>query len=102
MDSVSRLPQSRLIVEPETEAETAQPTTQAASEAQREWEAVRKALALLSHRVVAAMGHWLSFIVVLIAAALWWRVMDAPNTYQLVGLGLYGVFALAIVVVKGR
>ena len=102
MDSVQRLPTSRLIVEEETEAETAQPTTQTPSEAQKEWDAVARGLRVLSQRVLTAMGHWLSFAIVLIAAWLWTRVMDSPNTQQLIGLGLYAAFGLAIIAIKGR
>lgn len=100
MDSVQRLPTSRLIVEEEVEAETAAPTTQTPSEAQKEWAVVTKALGVLSSRVLAAMGHWIALVIVVIAAALWWRVMDNPNTFQLIGLALYAVFGLAVIVSK--
>lgn len=98
MDTVRQLPTSRLIVESETEAETAAPTTQTPSE----WDVVTKALGVLSKRVLAAMGHWIAFVIVVIAAALWWKVMSDPTTQQLIGLGLYAVFGLAVIISKGR
>lgn len=105
MASLERLPNSRLLVEEEaTSQETASPTTQSQtpSETQAEWKAISRALQILSQRVLAALGHGISLAIVLIAALLWYRVMDNPNTDQLIGLGLYAVFGLAIIVARGR
>ena len=104
MASVTQLPGSRLLVEEDTPLATEGPSTQTPirSEAQAEWEAITRALRLLSQRVLSAVGHGISFVAIAIAAMLWYRVMDNPTAYQLTGLGLYGVFALAMIWLKGR
>ena len=104
MAILERLPNSRLLVEEEESQETAAPSTktQTPSEAQAVWSAVSVGLRLLSQRALVALGHGISIIVVGIAAALWWKVMDNPSTQQLVGLGLYAAFGLAIIGIRGR
>ena len=104
MGTLQQLPNSRLIVEEDTPHATEGASTQTPirSEAQAEWDAVTRALRLISQRVLAAVGHGISFVAIAIAAMLWCRVMDNPTAYQLTGLGLYGVFALAMIWLKGR
>ena len=104
MAILERLPNSRLLVEEEEPQETAAPSTktQTPSEAQAEWAVVSRGLKLLSERAVASLRHSIAFVVVGIAAALWWKVMDNPSTQQLIGLGLYAAFGLAIIGIRGR
>jgi hypothetical protein len=104
MATVQSLPNSRLLVEEEEPQETASPSTksQTGSEAQAVWSAVSVGLRLLSQRALVALGHGVALVVLSIAALLWYRVMDNPTTQQLIGLGIYAVFGLAVIAIRGR
>ena len=60
------------------------------------------ALKVLGQRTMAIATHAYPVLALGAAAAMWWRVMDAPTPYQLVGLGLFGVFLLAMQVLRSR
>ena len=54
------------------------------------------ALRVLGQRTMAIASHAYPVLALGAAFALWWRVMETPSPYQLVGLGLFGVFLLAL------
>jgi hypothetical protein len=57
----------------------------------------------LNKRVVAWLaGHTLPLTALGIAVYLWIRVMADPSPYQLIGLGLYSVFALLVLLIRSR
>ena len=62
------------------------------------------ALALLtvSQRFVIAVSNLLTAAAVGSAFWLWWRVLPNPDVEQLVGLGLYALFLLAVETVRRR
>lgn len=59
-------------------------------------------LKLLGANTVAVAGHLLPLISVGLGFALWWRIMDNPNAFQLGGLGLYAIFALAMIWIRRK
>jgi len=59
-------------------------------------------LSALSQRTLAALSRLFALITVVSAFVLWWAVMPNPTVLQLVGLGMFGVFVLAINVIVRR
>lgn len=59
-------------------------------------------LKILGANTVAVAGHLLPLISIGLGFALYWKIMDAPNAYQLGGLGLYSVFALAMIWIRRK
>lgn len=58
-------------------------------------------LQVLSQRVVAWLaGHTLPLVALGVAVYLWTKVMDHPDSMQLIGLGMYGIFALLILLIR--
>ena len=57
-------------------------------------------LKALSQRALVAIAALFTLLTVASAFALWWRVLPDPSVFQLVGLGLYAVFILAIHLVR--
>lgn len=57
-------------------------------------------LKALSQRALVALSACFTLLTVASAFALWWRVLPEPSVFQLVGLGLYGVFVLAVHLVR--
>jgi len=57
-------------------------------------------LKALSQRALVALSACYTLLTVASAFALWWRVLPEPSVFQLVGLGLYGIFILAVQVVR--
>ena len=57
-------------------------------------------LKALSQRALVALSAMFTLLTVGSAFALWWRVLPEPSVLQLVGLGLYAAFVLAIHMVK--
>lgn len=60
------------------------------------------ALRALSERALVAIGNLFSLF---LAASVWWLargVLDAPSDRQLIGLGLYALFVLALHLVRRR
>ena len=57
-------------------------------------------LEVLSQRSIMALSHLLPIIALVSGFALWWRVLPEPTEQQLIGLGLYAVFMLAILFVR--
>lgn len=54
------------------------------------------ALKTLSQKTVVALASLFTLGAVASAFALWWRVLPDPTTYQLIGLGVYAIFILAV------
>lgn len=57
------------------------------------------ALKSLSQRAIVALSNLFTLLTCLSAFVLWHDVLPSPNSYQLVGLGLYGMFILLLHVV---
>ena len=57
-------------------------------------------LSVMSQRSILALHHLLPIVALVSGFALWWRVLPEPTEYQLVGLGLYAAFMLAILFVR--
>lgn len=59
-------------------------------------------LAILSQRTVAVAGHLIPLFAIGSGFTLWWAVKENPSINQLVGLGLYGLFMLAILALRKK
>lgn len=64
------------------------------------WALVGLGLRVLSTRAVAAGSHLLTLILAGMGFALWRSVLPNPSVEQLAGLGLYGAFALLILLIR--
>jgi|SRR5215831_16042511 len=60
------------------------------------------ALRALSQRFVVAISTLWETVLVASAFTLWWKVIDAPTTLQLTGLGGYAVFVLVCLYLRRR
>ena len=60
------------------------------------------ALQALSQRAIAALGNLFTAATVLSAFWLWNSAPADPTVHQLIGLGLYGAFILALHMIRGR
>lgn len=60
------------------------------------------ALKALSQRTIIALSQLFTLLTCISAFALWYSVLPNPNSYQLVGLTLYGGFILLLHVVKRK
>jgi hypothetical protein len=60
------------------------------------FETLRLGLFALSQRTTVALSKLFSLLTAASAFALWWGVLPNPSVLQLVGLGGYAVFILAI------
>lgn len=60
------------------------------------------ALKALGQRAVVALSSLFTSMLVLSAWWLWLQAPAEPSVRQLVGLGLYGLFVLAVLVIRGR
>ena len=60
------------------------------------------ALRVVSQRAVTAASHLFTAAMVASALLLWWTVLPAPTVLQLVGVGLYALFLLAVEVIRRR
>lgn len=58
------------------------------------------ALNVLNKRAINALGHAIPLLALGVGLFLWSRVMSDPNTYQLIGLGIYSAFALALIWIR--
>ena len=58
------------------------------------------ALRALGERSINFVGHLIPVIALAMGFFLWYRVLPEPSVYQLVGLGLYGIFSLAMIAIK--
>lgn len=60
------------------------------------------ALSTLAKRTLVALSNLFSLLLAASAFVLWWTVLPAPSVLQLVGLGMYSVFVLALDFVRRR
>jgi hypothetical protein len=60
------------------------------------------ALKALSQRTLVALSQLFTLLTCASAFALWYSVLPNPNSYQLVGLALYGGFILLLHLVKRK
>ena len=92
-DSVNQLRQvaERIVPEPETNRLE-----------QVAFDTILLALKTLSQRTIIALSQLFTLLTCVSAFALWYSVLPNPNSYQLVGLTLYGGFILLLHVVKRR
>ena len=100
-------PRPRLVAEREVEtveATEAKPSNESASEANAAalLGVVDLGLKVLSQRAVAFAGHLLPLFALGSALYVWQSVMSSPTVYQLVGLGLFGLFTLSLVVLRRK
>lgn len=58
------------------------------------------ALRTLGERSINFVGHLIPVIGLAMGFFLWNRVLPEPTVYQLIGLGLYGFFVLAMIAIK--
>ena len=65
-------------------------------------EALMLGLSALSQRMVVGLSKLFTLITVASAFALWWAVMPNPTVLQLIGLGMFGLFVLAVNVIVRR
>lgn len=59
-------------------------------------------LKTLSQRMIVALSSLFTLLTSVSAFVLWQDVLPNPNSYQLTGLGLYGVFILLLHLVRKR
>lgn len=59
-------------------------------------------LSALSKRALDALSRLFTLLTVACAFILWWAVMPNPTVLQLIGLGMFGVFVLAVNVIVRR
>jgi len=59
-------------------------------------------LSALSQRMVVAVSRLFTLLTVASAFILWWAVMPNPTVLQLIGLGMFGIFVLAVNVIVRR
>lgn len=64
--------------------------------------AILLGLRILSERTVQVAANLLPLILVGLGFALWWKVMETPSTFQLIGLAIYGLFALAVLWIRRK
>ncbi len=57
-------------------------------------------LSVLSQRAILALSHLLPIIALASGFFLWWQVLPDPSDRQLIGVGLYAAFMLALLVVR--
>lgn len=93
------------VLEAEPEAPKPKPTPSPTSEP-RESAALAVTLLVLetfSKRVAAWLGgHTLPLTAFAIGVYLWLQVMAAPSINQLIGLGIYSVFALLVLLIRSQ
>ena len=65
-------------------------------------DAMLLAFKALSQRTIIALGQLFTLLTCLSAFWLWYIVLPNPNSYQLVGLALYGAFLLLLHLVKKK
>lgn len=58
------------------------------------------ALRALGERSINFVGHLIPVIGLGMGFVLWYRVLPEPSVLQLVGLGIYSVFVLAMIAIK--
>lgn len=63
---------------------------------QRNMQLLLLSLRVASQRAVTAVSHLFTGAMVGSALLLWWTVLPAPTTLQLVGLAMWGCFILAV------
>lgn len=90
------------LVGEEEQAQAPPPPQQPHEDAQRALQILALSLQVVSKRFVTALGNLFTLLCVTSAFVLWWRVLPNPNMDQLVGLGLYATFLLAIEYVRRR
>lgn len=59
-------------------------------------------LKTLSQRTIVALGDLFTTLTCISAFWLWYSVLPAPNAYQLVGVGLYGLFILLLHIIRRK
>jgi len=95
-------PRNFALVGEEEIGETPAPRTDAEAAA-RNTQLLLLSLRVVSQRAVTAISHLFTAGMVGSALLLWWTVLPAPTVLQLVGLGMWGCFVLAIEWIrKGR
>ena len=60
------------------------------------------ALKALSQRAIVGLANLYALALAASAFFLWYRVLPTPSILQLVGLGMYGVFVLAMLALRRR
>ena len=78
------------------------PTISTPSPSENAWAVVALGLKVLSQRTLVLLGHSISLLALAGGFFLFNSVLPNPNSYQLVGLAIYAVFALAMIAIKGR
>lgn len=79
------------------EEEDARPAAKTDTEAaQRNTQLLLLSLRAVSQRAVTAVSHLFTGAMVGSALLLWWTVLPQPTALQLVGLGMWGAFVLAV------
>jgi len=63
-------------------------------------EFIQLLLSVLSQRTILAISHLLPIIALASGFVLWLSVLPDPSVHQLIGVGLYGVFMLALLIVR--
>jgi hypothetical protein len=70
--------------------------------AQRNTQLLLLSLRAVSQRAVTAVSHLFTLLVVAGTGALWWHVLPEPTVLQLVGLGMWALFVLAVEWIRRR
>ena len=94
-------PRNFALVGEEEIGETPEPRTDAEA-ARRNTQLLLLSLRAVSQRAVTAVSHLFTLLVVAGTGALWWHVLPDPSVLQLVGLGGWAVFVLAIEWIRRR
>jgi hypothetical protein len=76
---------------------TETPPPRTADEAtQRNMQLLLLSLRVVSQRALTAASHLFTLLLCGSALLIWWSVLTAPTVLQLVGVGMYAAFVLAI------
>lgn len=98
--------QDRIIPSTETAAQSTSPPTLTHPYAPLLDKAATEALLLglkaLSQRTLVALGNLFTILSVISVFILWYCALPAPNTYQIVLLGIYAAFILLLHLVKRK
>ena len=94
-------PRNFALVGEEEIGETPEPRTDAEA-ARRNTQLLLLSLRAVSQRAVTAVSHLFTAAMVGSALLLWWTVLPDPSVLQLVGLGGWALFVLAIEWIRRR
>jgi prepilin signal peptidase PulO-like enzyme (type II secretory pathway) len=84
------------VVGPETDEPAAAPPPQLVTQM------LTIALTALSQRALTALASLFSIVLAASAFVLWYMILPNPSPNQLVGLGMYAAFILALHVIRNR